>query len=278
MRRRAARRPVSANPHEICIATDACGVPLHATLKEMLNEHFSHQSERRGCGYTQATRLLADHLNRAPGALDLKLLDAPPSDWSLRLDAAQAALELPESRLLMALLRSVLYRDAPSALPALEPVAPEKLKVGTCPLAEQYFLEIAHRFVRRRGRVNLIAATNGAPLLIEKRGLGDEHSCISIAPTRLNGVTLPIGSLVAVDYPEDALDGLTPTRSGRGQIVPIDRIAQFRFLRFTTLAVDPVDRPRAFSTHFQQQVAGGLFSPDTTRIDDLIALGHDERA
>lgn len=37
--------------------------PLSVKLTEMLNEHYSHQTERRGCGYTQATRVLADYIN-----------------------------------------------------------------------------------------------------------------------------------------------------------------------------------------------------------------------
>ena len=37
----------------------------------MLNEHFSHQTERRGCGYTQATRLLADYVNFSRQEKDL---------------------------------------------------------------------------------------------------------------------------------------------------------------------------------------------------------------
>ena len=37
--------------------------PLSDKLTEMLNEHYSHQTERRGCGYTQATRVLAEYIN-----------------------------------------------------------------------------------------------------------------------------------------------------------------------------------------------------------------------
>ena len=37
--------------------------PLSEKLTEMLNEHYSHQTERRGCGYTQATRVLAEFIN-----------------------------------------------------------------------------------------------------------------------------------------------------------------------------------------------------------------------
>lgn len=54
------------------------------------------------------------------------------------------------------------------------PLWPEPLKIGTCPLAEKYFLEVAERFVRRRGRLNIIRGARGTPLMIEKLNLGDD--------------------------------------------------------------------------------------------------------
>lgn len=51
---------------------------LSPKLVEMLNEHYLHQTERRGCGYTQATRVLAEYINlpRDPVEFhDLKLFD-----------------------------------------------------------------------------------------------------------------------------------------------------------------------------------------------------------
>src|SRR5262245_20943260 len=50
--------------HELCAVVQAQGCALNATLIEMLNEHFSHCTERRGCGFTQATRHLAVLVNR----------------------------------------------------------------------------------------------------------------------------------------------------------------------------------------------------------------------
>ncbi len=40
------------------------GLPLCKTLTDMLNDHISHCTERRGCGYTQATRFLAAAINQ----------------------------------------------------------------------------------------------------------------------------------------------------------------------------------------------------------------------
>jgi hypothetical protein len=44
----------------------------------MLNEHFSHQTERRGCGYTQATRVIAEYVSQQRDLLgfqDLRIFE-----------------------------------------------------------------------------------------------------------------------------------------------------------------------------------------------------------
>lgn len=54
--------------HELVSACSDVGLALHRTLTDMLCEDPSHRTERRGCGYTQATRFLAAYINlpRAP--------------------------------------------------------------------------------------------------------------------------------------------------------------------------------------------------------------------
>ncbi|GMV28625.1 MAG: hypothetical protein AMXMBFR59_07500 [Rhodanobacteraceae bacterium] len=49
--------------HEILVAFAHAGLPLCGKLVEMLDEHFSHHTERRGCGFTQATRHLSTFIN-----------------------------------------------------------------------------------------------------------------------------------------------------------------------------------------------------------------------
>ena len=70
--------------HELASAFENAGLPLCNKLVEMLDEHPSHQTERRGCGLTQATRRLAERINqpRDPvDAADLSLFEG----WPLRL-------------------------------------------------------------------------------------------------------------------------------------------------------------------------------------------------
>ena len=62
--------------HEVVVIFKKYLQPLSVKLTEMLNEHFSHQTERRGCGYTQATRVLAEFINfprDSVEATDLKI-------------------------------------------------------------------------------------------------------------------------------------------------------------------------------------------------------------
>lgn len=265
--------------HELVRALVAVGLAPHPVLIEMLDEHHSHRTERRGCGYTQATRYLAELVNTGQGApRDGRGLFAggtgieDPQDRERRFAEAAQQLNLPESRLLLGMIEDLANPDR--IMVSAFPVAASKLKVGSCPLAEQYFLEIAHERVRRGGRVHVWCDVLGTPRLIEKRGLGDEKSAISVDELRINGVRLPAGSLFALDYDDGMLEGVPECRRLPGLRLPIERLSGGRFLRLTTLAVEPRDRARAFSAHFQQQIDGGLFSPDTTRIAQLAALAQ----
>ncbi len=71
--------------HELRTQFAQTGLAFSPKLVPMLEEHCSHQTERRGCGYTQATRFLAEFINRprlAETATDLALLD----DWASMID------------------------------------------------------------------------------------------------------------------------------------------------------------------------------------------------
>lgn len=318
---------LDTKPHEIVETFDSCNMPLSETLIEMLNEDYTHQTERRGCGYTQATRALATHINlkRDPENLDdlrlferslrglkliinqdsaehiqlktwrnldlrqdlINLLANPtitarnPSFYSAlqeeihfqhHLRHSTDLLKREESRILIQLLIDIIlpYQDDDSsALISL----PEKSKVGSCTLAEKFFLEIAYGSIPRKGRVNVIVDEQNRPLLIEKLNMGDSHSCISVAPVVMNGVRLPAGSLFAVEYADELQTG-QKCKKLNGQIIPLAACTGFRFLRLTTLCVSPTNRERAFSTHFAWQSAAGLFSHHSTEISQLLTVAQ----
>lgn len=307
--------------HEVLRRFRELGLPLNATLEAMLNEHHSHRTERRGSGYTQATRHLAEYINypgrhseyddarlfadKSPGLiprlreraselgvevtwrnldrqrLPARLLGDPEFSELFRVEVARqrAIRELPErcereeSTLLVRIMCDLVLPVDAGELGLEElPLWPEPLKIGTCPLAEKYFLEVAERFVRRRGRLNIIRGARGTPLMIEKLNLGDDHSCISLTPLVLNGVRLPAGSLLGVQYQEPA--DAEPNAELPGQVIPLGACHGFRFLRLTTLSVSPANRPRAFTRHFEAQVEGGLFGPGVVEISQLLAVAQ----
>ena len=99
--------------------------------------------------------------------------------------------------------------------------------------------------------------------------MGDNHSCINLQPLLMNGIRIPIGSLFSVDYDIEQIANKVPNQEFKGYIIPYKEIQGFWFLRLTTLAISPENRQRAFTTHFEQQVNNGLFSPDTTLIKQL---------
>ena len=265
----------SAPDHELLRAFAERDIELSSTLRDMLNEHHSHRTERRGCGFTQATRHLATFVNSSRGCqgAELRLFrHAQALERAAEaLRGLPALLEREESRLLASMI-SHLVLSAPEPEVVALSAWPDDLKIGTCPLAEKYFLELADGFVRRKGLVNVLVAPSGEPLLVEKINLGDDHSCISLLPLSLNGVVLPPGSLFGVRYDQQAVQ-----RKGRnlpGQIIAVEQCAGFRFLRLSTLAVSPANRSRAFSAHFEAQLAAGLFAPGEATVAQLRGIAQ----
>lgn len=308
---------IGSMTHELVAAFGSHNLELHRSFQDMLNELPAHRTERRGCGYTQATRFLSTFVN-APGAADdtsdLQVFeDWPPrgtpyaaaaalaAGWPhgwRRLDefdrgefaerlqfadlmdalsglrhrfrAAVASLALPESRLLAHLLWQILGRDgiAPVALPPM-PIKPE---IGSCSQAEEFFLEIAHGRVRRGGSVNVFVDAEDRPVLIEKMNLGESHSAVVLVPVRLNNVDLPPGSLCALAHVEQDLG--QPTEHGKRY--PLAAIAETRFLRLTTLAIEPALRRRVFSVQIEAQERAGNFSPVTTTLAELDGFARAE--
>ncbi len=275
-------QPVQADgehDHEVLRVFAQAGLPLCSTLQEMLNEHFSHRTERRGGGYTQSTRHLATYVNLAWRKLETtdmrvfqsRLQQAPPRE---ELAALLPRLEREESQLLANIILDLVCPIEADASATKLHVWQEDLKIGTCSLAEKYFLELASAFVRGKGQVNVLVSESGEPVLVEKLNLGDNHSCISVAPLVLNNVRLPPGSLFGVRYEEPV--ALRKNRKVPGNIIPISACAGFRFLRLSTLAVSPQHRARAFTAHFQAQVDVGLFAPGEATVEQLRRLALDQ--
>lgn len=178
---------------------------------------------------------------------------------------------LEESQLICSLIEDVILPKSPIENQIVEVQAlVDKPKVGSCPMAENFFLKIAHRRVLRNGEINIFVDVHGQPIFMEKLNMGDNHSCISLKPVLMNGVRIPAGSLFSVSYDAEQLVEKRQNREFKGFVIPYQAISGWWFLRLTTLAVSPQNRKRAFSTHFQQQVDNGLYSPGTTELQQLI--------
>lgn len=315
--------------HEVVTIFKKYLYPLSNKLTEMLNEHFSHQTERRGCGFTQATRVIAEYVSQQRDLLgfqDLRIFEDydtkalknilnQSSSYGLVLDTwrnldinpevqktlvhlnpqeiftqnlqqefdFQASLrkiyehaELEESTLICQLLADIILPQEVHNIKMIECHAlEEKPKVGSCPMAEKFFLRIAHHRLLRQGEINIFVDENDQPIMMEKLNMGDNHSCISLVPLMMNGVRLPAGSLFSANYEIDQLEKYQ-NKQYKGFVIPISAMSGFWFLRLTTLAISPKNRARAFGYHFKQQVDNGLFRPDTTELSQLMEIAHDQ--
>lgn len=319
---------MQVSDHEVVKAFQDKVYPLSEKLKEMLNEHYSHQTERRGCGYTQSTRLLAEYINQPrlenefidlkifneyswknlKKILDLKSLypigisgwrslDLNPSidmflnenphddefvrslkierEFQAHLRSLANLMQFEESKILCQMLVDVVLPQVSeqSQIVELQTLA-DKPKVGSCPMAENFFLKIAHGSVLRQGEINIIVDDQERPILIEKMNMGDNHSCISLQALLMNGVRVPAGSLFSVDYDISEIENKRINKQFKGHVVSYKELNGFWFLRLTTLAISPENRKRAFSTHYKQQVANGLYSPGTTELTQLFNIAQ----
>ncbi|GAA5629618.1 hypothetical protein Acal02_00213 [Acinetobacter calcoaceticus] len=315
--------------HEVVMIFEKYLYPLSAKLTEMLNEHFSHQTERRGCGYTQATRVIAEFVSqvRDPvGFQDLRIFEDYETkalknilnqagsygltletwrnldinlevqqtlkrlnpqesfaqnlqqevDFQAKLRSIHQYAELEESILICQLLADIILPKMAQDFGMIECQALlEKPKVGSCPMAEKFFLRIAHHRLLRQGEINIFVDENAQPIMMEKLNMGDNHSCISLVPLMMNGVRLPAGSLFSAHYEIEQLEK-HKNKQYKGYVIPIAEMKGFWFLRLTTLAVSPQNRARAFGYHFKQQVDNGLFRPDSTELSQLMDIAKDQ--
>lgn len=315
--------------HEVVMIFKKYLYPLSAKLTEMLNEHFSHQTERRGCGYTQATRVIAEFVSqvRDPiGFQDLRIFEDYETkalknilnqagsygltletwrnldinlevqqtlkhlnpqesfaqnlqqevDFQAKLRSIHQYAELEESILICQLLADIILPQTAQDFDMIECQALlDKPKVGSCPMAEKFFLRIAHHRLLRQGEINIFVDEHDQPIMMEKLNMGDNHSCISLVPLMMNGVRLPAGSLFSAHYEIEQLEK-HQNKQYKGYVIPIAEMNGFWFLRLTTLAVSPQHRARAFGYHFKQQVDNGLFRPDSTELSQLMDIAKDQ--
>lgn len=280
---------------------------LQQLLGEHNPEGKDPRFERYGSGFTKATYYLAK-LTREPRSPEdmSKVLDpevihkieddlyrqnGPDYEMTTRavyetLDRAkirQAAnsLSTEGGKLVGNLIADILCPEPlPKKTTALPP-AKQKIELGACTSAEFYFLQIAGkiqptdrrpwRYAPEKGKhINIITDTDGSPLMVEKIGLGENHSCITLKETTLNGVRLPPGSLVGIRYRAEQQPTLDEQNKGsEEQIIPLSAIEGAQFLRLTTLAVSPAERVAAFRGHIDHQEQNAMPGHRIATIEDI---------
>lgn len=275
---------------EMLNAFRAAGLPLDGTLEAMVSESSEHRGGRRGSGFTQATRRIADFVRQVRSDKDLRILsDDVSSDFEDRaydeikdadlttvnlskyldreaLRSVEEQMTTEECKMLSRMIVDLL--DPKSNMPNVLRGVDGKLSIGTCTTAELYFFDYFEgRGNFRHAKMNLIVDEAGEPLMIEKIGAGENHSAVTLKETVINGVRLPAGSLMGVLY-----DEATPKvdLDQKGSVIKAADCKGFEFLRLTTLAINPTDRERAFSAHYQYQKDNEMPGFDTLRLEDVL--------
>lgn len=285
---------------EIAEGFKSIGYPLSWQLAELIQEPDDMQGGRRGSGFTTATRELATYIGSPRASRDMNILDGNVRldiEDSLYKEGGDEALEQvdvrtqlnraafeqvtgsmqnEESRMLAQMVVDVLFPYEGQEYPVI-PAKEQTLRIGTCTTAEQYFLEYVTGGgfgPDRVGHMNFIVGPNNEPIAIEKINRGENHSCLTLTPVVINGVRLPAGSLLGVQYSPDAVENRIPHQSGF--IIKADKCTGFEFLRLTTLAVQPENRERAFGSHLSFQGKNAMPGYDSVTIEQYKSFVSDK--
>ena len=163
---------------------------------------------------SQVIHFLKEHQNTTDPIID-QLRQEIKFQHDLRHISEQAKLE--ESHLICQLIADIILPIENLTDQYVELVNSQaKPKVGSCPMAEDFFLQIAHHRILRQGSINIFVDHQQRPILLEKMNMGDNHSCISLVPVLINGVRLPAGSLFSLDYDLEQIADKRPNKQVRG--------------------------------------------------------------
>lgn len=295
-----------ASSHEVAAYFQEGGFPLNETLTGMLNDLPQYKYERFGNNYAIASYRLNDYIRHPRSDRDLNIfdhrvmsgieeqLDDDEKDNLKGVDLREMTdleklawiphrLRTEGGKLLGQMIVDIIepYENDGSIL-ELKGIE-EKLKIGACTSAESYFLgylegNFYHPLsIKNRQMMNVIVDDEGEPIMLEKIGLGESHSSLSLKPLVINGVRIPSGSLIAAKYgPETTADRFT--NSYNGYVIRASQCEGFQFLRLSTLAISPENREEAFNSHldFQKSQEGAFPGYDTAKIGDFLAKARSE--
>lgn len=290
------------------------GAPLAPRLVEMLDEHCSHRTERRGCGFTQATRLLAEHIN-------LERSRTQASDLAIFSGVSTRNIEAA-ARHWLALGHSGGWRRLAPLAPAQVrgPFEAQYQELGSIRAALQSAAASASdpgsRLILRLIAGVFDGGAGDAPALppmavkpeigscsqaeeffleiahgkIRRGGsvnvVVDEHGAplliekINLGESH-SAISVAALALNEVELPPGSLFALAHAPSaqlapcsGIGRRLRIEDIEAARFLRTTTLAVAPEVRVETFSAQVEAQIRSNMVSPLSTTLADLTGFAR----
>ncbi len=284
---------------EVSDAFKEAGMPLDWKLVGMLEESQEHQGGRRGSGFTQASRYMADIVRSERSSKDFKIFDNSFRDEiedgffkngnqdklktvdfrdyvdKNKLKEISSKIKGPGSKILLGMISDIFNSNNIDTNLSHLPSSKEKMEIGTCTTAENYFFDYMRgntmygdNFENKRAKMNIFKDEKGEPLFMEKIGLGENHSAISLKDFYLNGIKIPAGSLVALQYDKPSEGKLTS--SGNGNILDSKILQAVEFLRFTTLVVNPKDREQTFGEHLKWQKEQDIKGAEDLTLNEVI--------
>jgi|GEM_PF-3473950 len=278
---------------ELSEAFSDVGLPLSPVLVEMLEESENQHSDRKGSGFTQASRYIADIIRKRRSSWDnLNIFDdtvrfsieeplldkfdyseVSNMDYRDSLDLSKLlevseAITKPGSKLLLKMIFDILNKESADIT---TPYLNKKIEIGTCTTAEVYFFDYFNNQLDKysdSAEINIFKDDEGDAVFIEKNGMGESHSAISLKEIILNGVRIPSGSLVALQY--DTPTETKETTSGKGKVFDAQILDAVDFLRFTTLVVKPNKRSETFGKHLQWQIDNDISGAKETSLEEFV--------
>lgn len=280
---------------ELSEAFKNVGLQLNSTLIEMLEESETHHSSRKGSGFTQASRYMADIIRKKRTSWDnLNIFDdtvrftieeplldkfdyteVSKMDYRdyldlSKLDEVAENITKPGSQLLLKMIADITSKEQ-NDREQITPYLQKKIEIGTCTTAEVYFFDYFNDHLDKYGNnveVNIFKDVNGDAVFVEKIGMGENHSAISLKEIIINGVRIPAGSLVALQY--DLPVNTQETTSGKGKVLDGSILSGVDFLRFTTLVVEPKKRAEAFGKHLQWQIDNEINGAREIQLEEFV--------
>lgn len=276
------------------------GFPLSDELVSMLSNEEEHQTHRRGDGFTQVSRVLANMITWKESVFGLakdkynliaKLEDEANSkgedidkiNFAQRIGITGEDIrtfanssESEGTKVIAKLIAGIFDRSQKGGVlneeigKSFYSFVPER-KIGTCTTSEMYFLNYFAGDRDTRKNMHVFVNELGKPVMLHKgRNLGEPNMALLLEPIVINNIEIPPGSLVHVDieHGSEELRHINE-KNNNVNIYNMADIKGLNFIRLSTLSVSPDQREKVFGKHFQEQKENILYkNPSTLTLED----------